>query len=134
MFQKLAHALHHLFNPHCTECESLHASARELQREHELEMRVCHSCETLKSQLEFQNQLIREMMRPKEELNRVVEEVNHQPIPPRHIPWTVTRNRLQREDRELAERLKAEKAAGVAEITQDDLDAEIASIQNAQSS
>jgi hypothetical protein len=90
-------------------------------------MRVCQSCETLKQQLEFQNQLIRELSNP----IPIPVEVNtekFEPIKPKFIPWSVRRAQLQKEDRTLAEKLKKEKEA---EITADDLDKELEEIQNA---
>ena len=121
MFTKLAHALHHLFNPHCPKCESLRAKDNDAKREHELELRVCQSCETLRTQLEFQNQLIRELTsRPESE---VTEPSSHKPILPKHKPWAVKRAELEQQDRELAKRLREQKQE---EITIDNLEAELA--------
>jgi hypothetical protein len=97
----------------------------ELRHEQKLELRVCQSCETLKSQLEFQNLLIRELTHRSE--TEVVNSDNFKPIAPKHIPWAVRRAQLEREDRELAARLRAEKTR---EVTADNLDAELESLGN----
>ena len=130
MLKKLAHALHHLFNPHCELCDSLLREERERQREHDLELRVCQSCETLKTQLEFQNQIIRELTR-KPEPEVTTDANNFRPIMPKHKPWRVKQMELEKQDRELAARLKADKEK---EITLDNLDSELEELQNAQSS
>lgn len=122
--KELAHALHHLWSPHCARCESLLQRTIELRHEQELELRVCQSCETLKTQLEFQNQLIRELTRRPEEIIQGSEDLK--PIAPKFIPWAVRRAALEKEDRELASRLRMEKQA---EITKDNLDAELASLK-----
>lgn len=119
----MAHALHHLWIPHCERCESLQRRANELSHEQALELRVCHSCETLKSQLEFQNLLIRELTHKSE--TEIVNTGEFKPIAPKHIPWAVRRAQLEREDRELAARLRMEKNK---EITENDLDAELESL------
>lgn len=124
MLKKLTHALHHLFNPHCEQCESLLIAERELQREHDLELRVCQSCETLKTQIEFQNQLIAALTRPPETETTTVAN-NFQPIMPKHKPWSVRRAELEQQDRLLAQRLKSEK---LQEITVDNLEAELESM------
>lgn len=122
----LAHALHHLFNPHCEKCESLLAQKQQFEREHALELRVCQSCEALKTQLEFQNLLIKELTRrPEPESNASTE--NLKPIVPKHIPWAVRRAQLEKEDRELASRLRMEKQR---EVTADNLDEELESLGN----
>jgi hypothetical protein len=126
MFTKLTHALHHLFNPHCSHCESLRERDIELKREHELELRVCQSCETLKTQLEFQNQLIRELTaKPINEVQSTPEDFK--PILPKHKPWSVRRNELERADRELAKKLRGDKER---QITADNLDEELESLEN----
>lgn len=130
MLKKLAHALHHLFNPHCELCDSLRQSELERQREHDLELRVCQSCEALKTQLEFQNQVIKDLIRQPEP--QTTEDVsNFKPIMPKHKPWRVRQAELEREDRELARRLKEDK---LKEITVDTLDAELEELNNAKPS
>lgn len=126
MFKSLAHALHHLFNPHCNLCESLRAREHESMREHELELRVCQSCETLKTQLEFQNQLIRELTRPPVNIIEDIPITSHKPIFPGHKPWALTKFELEKKDRELAAALRAKKAE---EITADNLEAQLPNAQ-----
>lgn len=123
LYQKLAHALHHLFTPHCERCESLQQRTMQLKHEQTLELRVCQSCETLKTQLEFQNILIRELtQRVEPEITPTTE---FKPITPKHIPWAVKRAQLEKEDRELAARLRSEKQK---EVTVDNLDEELESL------
>lgn len=121
MFKKLTHALHHLFNPHCPVCESLRTRENEARREHELELRVCQSCETLKMQLEAQNQIIRELI-AKPVVEEQSEPENFKPIMPRHKPWSVRRAEL-----ELADRLKAAelRATRTEEVTIENLEQEL---------
>lgn len=124
--KSLAHALHHLFKPHCESCESLLAQSLQLEREHELNKRVCQSCETMKTQLEFQNVLIRELTR-RPEPESITSTDNLRPITPKHIPWAVKRAQLEKQDRDLAARLRAEKQK---EVTADNLDEELESLGN----
>lgn len=126
MWKKLTHALHHLFNPHCAHCESLLLQERELEREHDLERRVCQSCETLKSQLEFQNQLIRELTRIEEPTPQETVSRPHQPIRRTFTPWRVKRAELEQADRKQNEALLAAKHR---EITADNLDEELDSVR-----
>lgn len=126
LINNLAHALHHLFNPHCELCDSLLAQKLQLEREHELELRVCQSCETLKTQLEFQNQLIRELTSREITEETIPAHNNHQPISPRHKPWAVRRAELEKADRELSRKLREEK---LNEVTVDSLDEELNAIR-----
>lgn len=100
-----------------------------LKNEHRLEMRVCHSCETLKAQLEAQNQLIRELTKPLEQVSEIKQSVP-QPIH-NHKPWRVRRAQLESADRKRAEELIKNKEA---EITADSLESELEAIQNAEQS
>lgn len=95
----------------------------ELDNEFELESKVCHSCETLKTQIEFQNLLIQELTR-KDIPEIKTETQDLKPISTtRHIPWTVRRAQLEKQDRELAQKLRSEK-----EITIENLDSELESL------
>lgn len=100
-----------------------------LNNEHQLEMRVCHACETLKTQLEAQNLLIRELTR-KSESEPVRNLTPDKPILPRHRPWSVVQQQLQKEDRALASRLREE--ASKVPITENDIEKELEEMQNAK--
>ena len=128
-FKRWTHAFHHLFNPHCTHCESLQQREREFQMEQESSRRVCPSCETLKTQLEFQNQLIRELTRPPENSELAQDVSEYKPIQPKHKPWSVKQAELEFADRKLAAELRQKK---IEEITADNLDAEIEGLRNAK--
>jgi thioredoxin-related protein len=80
---------------------------------------VCHSCETLKTQIEFQNQLIRELTKPQVAVEEI-ENKDYKPISAKHKPWSVVRAELEKKDRELSSRLVHEK-----EVTVENLDAVI---------
>jgi hypothetical protein len=121
-FKKLAHALHHLFSPHCSECDSLRAQENAAKREHELELRVCQSCETLKTQLEAQNQIIRDLISQNNPRTEPEVERDFKPILPKHKPWSVRRAELERADRVKAEELRTSKRK---EITADNLEEEL---------
>lgn len=86
--------LHHLFNPHCPDC-----------------IRVCDSCETLRSLLNIEKNekqklldIIIERNTPKE--HEVPPEVKLEDITQRHIPWRVRQQALEAEDRAKARILK----------------------------
>lgn len=98
-----------------------------LKNEHELEMKVCHSCETLKTQLEAQNILIRELTKKPEPIEIPIE--THQPIRPKHKPWSVVQQQLEREDRKMAAKLKEEITK--QPLTADDIERELEGVQNA---
>lgn len=89
-----------------------------IKNEHQLEMKVCHSCEVLKAQLEAQNLLIRDLTRPLETITEVKRETP-QPIN-NHIPWRVRRAQIEAADRKRAEELIKER-----EITADNLEQEL---------
>lgn len=83
--------LHHLFNPHCSECRD------ELE-----ESRICDSCETLKlqiSRLERENErlLNRILEKPIEEPKQEITDLK--PILPKMIPWRIRKQMLEEEDR-----------------------------------
>ena len=88
---------HHLFNPHCEECQ------------HNAEqMKVCLNCEYLKLELEKSQQLNRELIdklpiRPESVIPQSLETV---PVKPKFIPWHVRRQMLEAEDRVAAQKLK----------------------------
>lgn len=95
-----------------------------IKNEHQLELKVCQSCEILKAQLEAQNLLIRELTRPVE---TVAEEKRATPQPiNNHVPWRVRRGQLEAAERKRAEKLLAERER---EITADNLEQEL---QNAE--
>lgn len=124
LIKKLAHALHHMFNPHCSHCESLRERDIATQREHELELRVCQSCETLKTQLEFANSIIRELTRPQVVTEETPDTSNLKPIvSAKHKPWAVVRASLERADKIKAQELKQQRQV---EINLDNLDEVVA--------
>jgi len=87
---------HQLFNPHCPHCEEIHE--REL---------VCSSCEILKQQLDIANA---QNMRLLDRVTAIPEkEVVQPPVPvtrPRHLPFHVRQQILEREDRERARAMR----------------------------
>lgn len=101
-----------------------------LNNEHQLEIRVCQACETLKTQLEAQNLLIRELTRNKTESEPVKDYSQNKPIMPRHKPWSIVQQELQRADRELAAKLREE--ASKVPITENDIEKELEEMQNAK--
>lgn len=99
----LVHWIHHLFNPHCTECS--YESA---------EKKVCQSCETLKMQLNIANSEKERILEALLEKSKPVEVANAK-VPGelkevrKALPWHVRRQMLESEDRETA-RILREKA------------------------
>lgn len=89
-----------------------------IKNEHQLELKICQSCEILKTQLEAQNLLIRELTRPVE---TIVEEKRPTPQPiNNHVPWRVRRAELEAADKKRAAELVKER-----EITADNLEQEL---------
>lgn len=84
--------LHHLFNPHCSECRD------ELE-----ESMICNSCEVLKlqiSRLERENErlLNRILEKPSAE-EKPVDIEGLKPVLPKMIPWRIRKQMLEEEDR-----------------------------------
>jgi hypothetical protein len=93
--------IHHLFNPHCPECEQLSS---------------CKSCETLEKQLAQSNyekeMMLRSILTPQsKEINTIneTESDDISAIQPKFIPWNVRRQMLESEDRQKAMLLKKQK-------------------------
>ena len=89
--------LHHLFNPHCEQCNE------------------CYSCETLKIQLEQANSLIKSLTESIIQRDKPAPvEYNPQPLADpkpmmnRHKPWVIRRQELEAEDREKARILQSQ--------------------------
>lgn len=95
-----------------------------IKNEHELEMSHCASCEILKAQLEAQNQIIRELTKPLEEVGEIRKSAP-QPIT-NHIPWRVRRAQIESADKKRAAELKEQRER---EITADNLEAELKEVQ-----
>ena len=117
--------IHHLFNPHCSEC----FEQRERERE---ESKVCESCETLKIQLAIVNQEKSQLLaRLLDETSPKVETVTGPPqiTRPIAIPWKVRQQMLEREDRIKAKLMKdAPKPIEVP--TLEELEADLGIIHN----
>lgn len=101
------HWLHRLFNPHCEHC---------------YEERQCKSCEVLQRELENERrekqQLIKKLLFP--EPNVTPEpETEFKPVVSTHIPWSVTRQRLESADRAEAARIRAAKESELQELRRD---------------
>lgn len=112
---------HHLFTPHCPECE------------HEKE---CKSCETLRSLLDAANfekqQLLKQLLEitaPKVESTPIKFEAP-EPIMPRVLPWKIRQQMLEAESRKAAQ-LTADKerelkaAAEASKQTTEELEKEL---------
>lgn len=91
------HWIHHLFNPHCTQCEELR-----------LDSHICKGCEILRHQLEIANLQIDKLV------NKITEKpepviINNQPpvlTMPKTIPWAVRKQMLEAEDRAKAQSMR----------------------------
>jgi hypothetical protein len=90
---------HKLFNPHCIHCI-------ELDEDKFQKSLFCNSCESLKSENVFlreQNkQLLDKLINPIQSIEKETNTDDLKPIYPVREPFSVIRNRLEREDRELA--------------------------------
>lgn len=95
---KLAHWIHHLFNPHCPEC-----------REEAQEKKVCDSCETYKMQLAIVNAEKRQLLEAilyKPTIEEPKVRVDYEKLRPKQMAWPVLRQHLEAEDRKAASVLK----------------------------
>ena len=107
---------HELIHPHCQHCDRLRIEEleqRELDREIAVVINVCQSCENLKMQLAVANQrvdnLIDKLIEKPEETKPVQAQENPRIIQTgRHIPFNVTRQRLETESRLKAQELRQE--------------------------
>ena len=92
---KLGHWFHHLFNPHCVDCEHL-----------EQEHKVCQSCETLKMQLSIANiekkQLLDSILSFTKPTVQSVTQVRPEDVQPKIMTWNVRKQMLEAEDRKTA--------------------------------
>lgn len=98
---------HELFNPHCAHCVQMkreEMEQKELDREIAL---VCAGCEIAKIELAKAHELINKLTTPKEE-SKLVETTEQPRILNRntHIPFSVMRQKLERESREEARRIR----------------------------
>lgn len=104
------HWLHHLFSPHCAECQ--------LAAE---EKKVCQSCETLKMQLSIANHEKQEMLNTILALSKPAEReqtspaVDYEKIKPRMTTWNVRKAMLEAEDRKAAQILAEQKKKSTSE-------------------
>lgn len=98
------HWFHHLFNPHCPQCEEV-----------EQEKKVCQSCEVLKLQLAIANDEKRQMLEtilsmsnpPKQET--APPPVDWEKLRPRAATWNIRKQMLETEDRRKAQILAQQK-------------------------
>lgn len=93
--------IHHFLNPHCEHCRN---------EKFESEVVVCHSCETLKTQLAIanneKNQLLNTILsftrKPEESPSVIVRPEN---VKPGMMTWRVRKQMLEAEDKKAAELL-----------------------------
>jgi len=97
---------HHLLNPHCEQCIQDNLELRERNRED----KICHSCETLRHQLEVSNlerqKLIDSILNKQPQVEQRIDTSNLKPIMPRVVPWHVKQQMLEEESRKAASVLK----------------------------
>lgn len=90
---------HHLFDPHCHDCQ--------IQEE---EQRVCQSCETLKMQLSIANiekkQLLDSILSFTKPAIQEVTHVKPEDVKSKIMTWNVRKQMLEQEDRRTAALLK----------------------------
>jgi hypothetical protein len=114
------HWLHHLFNPHCAECN-----------EKSYEDKVCKSCETLKEQLAIANIEKRQMLesilsltaKPAE--NQSSPPVDYEKLKPKMMTWNVRRQMLEAEDRKAAQVLAEQRKNKDVEKDIEELEKEV---------
>ncbi len=94
--------IHHLFDPHCPDCN-----------------RGCESCETLKQQLEIANEekerLLSLFISKQQPVPTVHDNVEEPARVSGHVSWRVRQSLLEAQSREEA-RLKAEKSKEIADL------------------
>ncbi len=90
----------HLFSVHCDEC---------------LRRKICPNCENYLLIIEKQRgdyqKLLERVMTPAE--TQVKQEIDFQPIIPRHVPWHIKQRELEMRDREMAINLRREAEAAI---------------------
>ena len=94
------------------------SESREREMQHELDLRVCNSCEVMKAELNKAHSReleLLELLKPKPQENVESDEVERKPLN-QHIPWSIKRRQL-------------EAAARVKKITADDLDIELEEVR-----
>lgn len=91
---------HKLLNPHCPEC-----------RVERNESKYCVGCDTLQvenDRLRDENRRLLDRLLIPHMTNEVIKTEEFVPIPSRHVPLSVQREKYEREDRRLADKLRAE--------------------------
>lgn len=108
---KLPHWIHHLFNPHCSECFLVREQEAALKERQQ----ACRSCETLRLELarvtQEKNRLLDELLKeagPVQEIEYKPAPTSFQPVQPLRS-WPLERARLERADREEYEKQQKEK-------------------------
>jgi hypothetical protein len=117
---KMVNWLHHLFNPHCPECQ------------HDKE---CKSCDVLQAQVDRltrENERLLETLLDKQKPEPVAVQTDFKELKQRHIPWNVRRQMLENEDREKARILKEHSVT--SEITTEELEKEMGIVAAARES
>ena len=96
---KFTHWLHHLFDPHCHDCQIL-----------EEEQRVCQSCETLKMQLSIANiekkQLLESILSFTKPAAIETVHITPEDVKPKMMTWNIRKRMLEEEDRRTAALMK----------------------------
>lgn len=107
------HWIHHLFTPHCQECEDAVS-----------ESKVCQSCETLKMQLSIANHEKSELLKSilsltsKSPEGQAPPTVDYEKLKPQMMTWDVRKRLLEAEDRKAAQLLaeRKKKSEEIAEL------------------
>lgn len=116
---------HELMNPHCLHCAKIQQEEVERQLmqqeterilneklfEYQQEDKICRSCENLKLQLGFANNLINKLTDPKQVEQVIVSNEKQPIIQTRHKPFGIIRNELERASRIKAQELRQQSIA-----------------------
>ena len=112
----IANYLHHLFNPHCKDCQA------ELEQS-----RICRSCELLEMQLAIERgekqELLKKILNPPQPV--VIQQEPPAITIPKAVPWHVRRQMLEREDREKAKLMRDAPKPAVDKVSTEDLEKEL---------
>lgn len=129
---KIPHWLHHFLNPHCYQCEKAQQEEFDFEREQFEHSKICQGCENLKMELVRAHRL-NESLIDKITFKPVIEErpvtLSDEVLKTVKTPWKLKRQLLEEADKQTA-RIKndLDKIQPVAVITEDDLDAELDSL------
>jgi hypothetical protein len=134
MWTKFRAWLHHLLDPHCEECFHYEVEAEEKSKH-------CKTCDVYRSELDRAHRVINELVEKitytPGSIQEAPAQVNFQELGPRKMAFRERRRLLEESKRKEAEILRefrknneVSSVGAIQPITEDDLDAELKSVEN----